>query len=85
MCDFSRQLSGPAADVLAKGRQSIEAHGGSLDGDTQRGTIRLPTPVGEVAGDYTISGTTIAFHVTVKPFFVPCFTIEATVDRYLFG
>jgi hypothetical protein len=38
-----------------------------------------------VAGDYTISGTTIAFHVTVKPFFVPCFTIEATVDRYLFG
>lgn len=85
MCDFFRQLSGPAADALAKGRKSIEAHGGSLLGDVQRGTIRLPTPVGEVAGEYTISGNTIAFRVTAKPLFVPCFTIEATVDRYLFG
>ena len=29
-------------------------------------------------------GDTIAFRVTQKPFFVPCITIEATVDRYLF-
>jgi hypothetical protein len=84
MCEFTRQLSGPVLDVLARGRHSIESHGGSLSGDAQRGTIRLPTPVGEIAGEYTVTGTTIAFRITQKPFFVPCLTIEATVDRYLF-
>ena len=84
MCDFSRQLPGPAIDVLTNGRRSIETHGGSLDGDAIRGTIRMPTPVGEVAGEYTISGATIAFHITQKPFFVLCLTIESFVDRYLF-
>jgi hypothetical protein len=85
MCEFSRQLPGPAAQVIQRVRQPIEAHGGSLVGNEQGGTIRVVTPVGEVGGDYTISGTAVAFRITQKPFFVPCGIIEATVDRYLFG
>jgi hypothetical protein len=85
MCEFSRQLPGPASDVLTKGRRSVEANGGSMSGDTVQGTIRLRTPVGEVAGEYTVSGSTIAFRITQKPFFVPCFTIETYVDRFLFA
>ncbi len=85
MCEFSRQLPGPPTEVLTKGRRSIEAHGGSMSGDLVRGTIRLPTPVGEVAGEYMVSGATIVFRITQKPFFVPCFTIETYVDRFLFA
>jgi hypothetical protein len=85
MCEFSRHLPGPALDVIVKARQSIEESGGTLSGDAQRGTIHIPTPVGDIAGDYTISGNTIAFLITRKPFFVPCVTIEARVDRFLFG
>jgi hypothetical protein len=85
MCEFSRQLRAPADEVLAKGRQSIEAAGGSLTGDVERGTIRMPTPVGGVAGEYTVSGATISFRITQKPFFMPCLTIESFVDRFLFA
>ncbi len=55
-----------------------------MDGDTLRGTIRMPTPVGEVAGEYTVPGATIAFHITQKPLFVPCLTIQSLVHRFLF-
>ena len=84
MCEFTRKLGGPPAEVISNAQRPIQASGGSLDGDEQRGTIRIPTPVGTIVGEYTISGDTIAFRVTQKPFFVPCITIEATVDRYLF-
>lgn len=85
MCEFSRQLPGPAAEAIARARRPISESGGSLDGDERRGFIRIPTPVGEIAGDYVVTGSTIAFTITQKPFFVPCAAIETRVDRFLFG
>lgn len=85
MCHFTRQVQGPPFALIVRSRSPIEASGGSVEGDAERGTIRVPTPVGEIVGDYTIAGDTIAFHITQKPFFVPCVAIEARVDRFLFG
>lgn len=85
MCEFTRLITGSAIEVIQRARQPIQAAGGSLDGDAQRGIIRIPTPVGEIAGEYTVTGGTIAFRITQKPFFVPCAVIEARVDRFLFG
>jgi hypothetical protein len=85
MCEFSRQLPGPAMETIARARRPITESGGSLDGDDRRGSITIPTPVGEIAGEYLVTGSTIAFRITQKPFFVPCAAIEARVDRFLFG
>jgi hypothetical protein len=85
MCDFTRQVQGPPFEAIVRSRTPIEAGGGSVDGDAQRGTIRVPTPVGDIVGEYTIAGDTIAFRITQKPFFVPCVAIEARVDKFLFG
>jgi hypothetical protein len=85
MCEFSRQVAGVPFDAIVRATPSIEASGGSLTGDARGGTIRVPTPVGDIVGDYTISGDAIAFRITEKPFFVPCQAIEARVDRFLFG
>jgi hypothetical protein len=85
MCEFTRQVSGPPFDAIVRARPSIEASGGSLSGDARSGTIKVPTPVGDIVGEYVISGDAIAFRITDKPFFVPCAAIEARVDRFLFG
>jgi hypothetical protein len=85
MCEFSRQVAGPAAEAVLRARRPIEASGGSLAGDGQRGVIRVPTPLGEILGEYTIAGNTIAFRITQKPFLVPCAAIQARVDRFLSG
>ena len=85
MCEFSRQTAGPPFEAIARSRTPIEASGGSVEGDAQRGILRVLTPAGEIVGEYTISGDTIAFRITQKPFFVPCLAIEARVDRFLFG
>jgi hypothetical protein len=85
MCEFTRRVQGPPFAAIERSRSPIEASGGSLTGDAQRGTIRVPTPAGEIVGEYTIAGDTIAFHIAQKPFFVPCVAIEARVDRFLSG
>ena len=85
MCEFNRQVPGAPFDAIVRARPSIEASGGSLDGDARGGIIRVSTPVGDIAGEYTIAGDAIAFRITDKPFFVPCATIEAWVDRFLSG
>ena len=85
MCDFTRQLQGTPFQAIVRARPTIEASGGAVTGDARAGLIRVPTPVGDIVGEYTISGDTIAFRITQKPFLVPCLAIEARVDRFLFG
>lgn len=85
MCDFTRQVQGPPFEAIVRARPSIEASGGAVSGDERAGSIRVPTPVGDIVGEYTIAGDTIGFRITEKPFFVPCLAIEARVDRFLFG
>ena len=85
MCEFNRQVQGSASDAIRRARVPIQAAGGTLAGDGIRGEIRVPTPVGEIVGEYQVVGDTIAFRITGKPFFVPCSAIEARVDRFLFG
>jgi hypothetical protein len=85
MCDFTRQIQGQPFEAILRARPSIEASGGAVTGDARGGSIRVPTPVGDIVGEYTISAEVITFRITEKPFFVPCQAIEARVDRFLFG
>ena len=85
MCEFSRQVAGAPGEAIQRAHGPIGAAGGSVTGDAQQGRIRVPTPVGEIVGEYRVAGNTIAFRITEKPFFVPCSVIEARIDRFLSG
>ena len=82
-CNFSIDFKGSAEDLVAKMKKAIEDAGGIFSGNTQNGSFSVPTPLGKIAGTYTISGQTIHITITDKPFFVSCSTIEDKIKEYI--
>jgi hypothetical protein len=77
MCSFELDFPGTAEDLVTRARDLVTQAGGRFDGDTARGNYRLQIPVGQIEGQYRISGNQVAFEVTKKPMLVPCSAIES--------
>ena len=82
-CNFSIDFKGSAEDLVAKMKKAIEDAGGTFSGDTQSGSFSVKTPVGKIAGTYTISGQTIHITITEKPWIVSCSKIEEAIKKYM--
>ena len=80
---FSANFSGSPEDTTAKARAAIEKAGGKFNGDHSKGNFSVPTPAGEVKGNYSITGQTFAVEITDKPFIVPGSAIEGQVRKFL--
>lgn len=81
---FSFDLPGDPASVLAKASSAVTAGGGTLSRDANVGSFSGRTPMGEVKGNYRVSGKTVTIEVTDKPFVVPKSVVELKV-RGFFG
>lgn len=64
-------------------RKEIEKAGGIFQGDSNKGTIAVKTPFGEVAGTYNIRGGLAQIEITDKPFLVSRSMIESKIKAYL--
>jgi hypothetical protein len=82
-CDNTIAFTGTAADLVAKANAAMTDAGGSFTGDTSAGSFSVPTPLGSVAGTYTISGQSFRVLVTQKPFLVTCAMIVDKLNTFV--
>lgn len=83
MCNFDLSYSGSPDQLVSKAQQLVTQAGGRFEGSTEGGTYSLKIPVGQIAGEYVIQGSTVSFKVTKKPMLVPCSAIEAYLRNQL--
>jgi len=82
-CDpFTVTVTGDMTETLEKIRSAVKNMGGSFTGDETSGTIVSQTPVGQIEGDYSISGGDITITITKRPMMVPCGMIETKMREF---
>lgn len=84
-CEFSIPFQQSADELVSKARTAISNAGGSFDGNPEAGVFSLKTPLGAVAGNYTIAGNHIFVVIGKKPIVVSCSLIRSTLQNYLAG
>jgi hypothetical protein len=82
-CNFSFDAVDGAASLLQKAKAAIKNVGGEINGDDSSGSFTLPTPLGTVKGDYTLTSASINLSITDKPMLVGCGMIESKLKEYL--
>lgn len=82
-CDFSIDFTGTSDLLIGRAKDAINNAGGMFDGDPQTGDFSISTPIGKIAGDYQVSGQTITFSITDKPFLLGCGRIENELRKYI--
>ncbi len=82
-CSFSIPFNGSAVDIKTKAENAIVNAKGTFTGDASAGNFKVPTPVGEIAGTYTISECAIDIKISDKPFLVGCKMIEDKLTAYI--
>jgi len=83
VCEFDRTFTGSPAALVERARKAIQANDGELTGDASQGVFRVPSPIGDVLGNYRIEGQIVKFEVTKKPFLASCRQIETKVDEFI--
>jgi hypothetical protein len=82
-CNFNIDFTEPIETLIEKAKDVITSTGGTFEGDTVRGHYSIPTKLGKITGDYSVSGSSIAFAITDRPGLVGCNRIENELRKYL--
>lgn len=82
-CEFSINYHQTAQELVNKATEAIGNAGGKFDGTTDAGLFELKTPLGEVAGNYTIQDNIITVVIGKKPMLVSCNLIKTELTKYL--
>ncbi|CAN5812529.1 hypothetical protein BH11BAC7_BH11BAC7_30320 [soil metagenome] len=82
-CKFIVDFTDSIDTLIGKAKSAITAAGGNFSGNTDNGNYEISTPVGKIAGSYSVNGNSIAFEITEKPFLVSCKKIEGELRKYL--
>lgn len=82
-CNFNITSNEPIAQLIDKAKKAIASAGGTFDGDTEKGSYSIQTPVGKITGTYSVTGNSINFLITDKPLLVGCSKIETELKKYL--
>jgi hypothetical protein len=81
-CRIERTIAN-VGQALNRAKTETLARGGSFEGDLERGTYVMRTPLGPIEGTYSATGSSVAFVVTRKPALVPCALIARVIDQFL--
>ena len=82
-CSFKFKIESNPADIINKVKSKIENEGGNFTGDESEGNFNLPTPVGAIEGNYTVSENELKIDITKKPMMLPCSMIESELEKRL--
>jgi hypothetical protein len=80
---FEIPFEGSAEAIIDKARQTIAGAKGTLNGSPSDGQFTVPSPVGDVEGNYAIEGNLLKVTITQKPFIAPYSMIEDALRKYL--
>lgn len=70
-------------EVVAVMRSEMQRRGAQASGTAEAGTFSIPTPVGTIAGSYSIAGKSLAVSITQRPEAVSCGTIESKLQDFI--
>jgi hypothetical protein len=71
------------AGTLASVKTQVESLGGELNGDLNSGSLSGSVPLlGDLAADYSVTGTTVTVTITKKPLLVGCSLLESKVKEF---
>jgi len=82
-CTFSIPVKMSPDEVYSKASDAIQKAGGIIDGSGAGGTFSLPTPIGKIAGSFTIGNGIMDVIITDKPFIVSCSQIEQRLNGFI--
>lgn len=82
-CKITLPVNEPQANFIAKVRNMVEQANGRLDGDENTGKFSINSPLGEVAGSYTLSASEINIIITDKPFLLGCGAIKGILEAQI--
>ncbi|MDB5110173.1 MAG: hypothetical protein JWR67_1287 [Mucilaginibacter sp.] len=83
MCNFNITFTETVADFVTKIKTRIEGANGSFQGDETSGEFSVPTPIGKIEGNYSITGQDAAITITRKPILISCHAIEEYTNKSL--
>lgn len=84
-CEFSIPFHQTPAELIAKAKQTIGGAGGTFEGTAEAGLFDLKTPLGTVAGNYTIQDGQLSVVIGKKPLMISCGLIKTQLQNYLAG
>jgi hypothetical protein len=80
-CRFSITFTGDPTEIVNKTKEGITKAGGKFEGDIKGGSVVMPSPVGDIEGNYTVEGQNLEIEIVKKPVFVPCSLIESELKK----
>lgn len=86
---FNIDFPGTSNQFVVTANSAITQKGGVFNGDNNKGTFSLDTPIGDIKGSYLVLSTEsspethIEVTITDKPFLVPMKKIESTIAQFL--
>ena len=83
LCSFSFEFPVSAEELVRRVGGAVRSAGGKFSGDTAEGHYAIETPVGPIAGAYSVSGQTIQIDVTDKPIILPCSLIRSKLNEFV--
>lgn len=82
-CNITIINTEPKVALIDRLRTVVVSNGGTFNGDETQGNITVSTPIGDVEASYQIVDNNINIHVSSKPIFVSCNTIEEKLREFL--
>lgn len=81
MTTFNVPLSGDSQTLVRWARTAIMEAKGTFNGDANKGTFSMPSPLGDIAGSYQSTGSALAVTILQKPWLLPYVTIERELEK----
>ena len=81
LCAFDIPFTGSPTALFERARAGIQSQGGTLTGDAMKGSVVVPTPIGRMAGTFTVTGQVAHFEITEKPFILSCARIQTELAK----
>ncbi|MBC7745569.1 MAG: hypothetical protein H7096_10740 [Flavobacterium sp.] len=82
-CGFSIEVTGSPEILIEKASLAIAQAGGIFKGREKGGNFSFSTPIGNISGDFFITGQVATFNITNKPFLLGCGRIENELRKYI--
>ena len=82
-CNFSIDFTGAPDILIGRAYDAITNADGIFNGDPEKGTFSISTPLGRIAGEYRVSEQIIHFAINDKPFLLGCGRIEDELRKYI--
>ncbi len=70
-------------ETLARAKAESRKFRSDWNGDAEQGNYVLRTPLGTIAGTYSVEARTVCFLVKRKPWIIPGALIERVLDEFL--